>query len=247
MRRARQSVRNGVAGAVATLRCACFVHDGARPLVRADDVRAGMRAVSRRSRGGAGVAGRRHDQTRRRRNDDSCAKRSTRGELWAAQTPQFAMRRDLRARARAGAAERHRSDRRRRAARAIGIEVVVVPSVAGELQSDASPKTWCARKRFCASGWSTRRPKKKCCSSRSSRDDALGGSDSQRSWNRAAARIDAVERDLPARRRGARVRPHPNALRGFASRFEAFADGTATFTTRFSHYAGRDESASARA
>jgi translation elongation factor EF-G len=57
------------------------------------------------------------------------------------------------------------------------------------------------------------------------------------------ARIDGVERDLP---QGVAVRAFVSAerLRGFAARFEAFADGSATFTTRFSHYTGRDENAS---
>jgi elongation factor G-like protein len=54
------------------------------------------------------------------------------------------------------------------------------------------------------------------------------------------ATIDTIDRDLP---RGIAVRAFVTAddLRGFGERFDAFATGTATYTTRFSHYAGRGE------
>ncbi|HEY5258358.1 MAG TPA: 2-C-methyl-D-erythritol 4-phosphate cytidylyltransferase, partial [Candidatus Baltobacteraceae bacterium] len=53
-------------------------------------------------------------------------------------------------------------------------------------------------------------------------------------------RIDAVDRDLPT---AAAVRAYVGsaAMRGFGERFEAFAEGRATFTAHFSHYAGRGE------
>ena len=106
-----------------------LVHDGARPLVGASDVRAGMREV-RVGRGRAArSAGRRYDQGRRPAIAARRARRSIGGTLWAAQTPQFALAAELRA-----AHERARRDGDRgrptmpRCSSACGIEVVVVPS-----------------------------------------------------------------------------------------------------------------------
>jgi 2-C-methyl-D-erythritol 4-phosphate cytidylyltransferase len=73
---------------------AVLVHDGARPLVNADDVRAGMREV-RISRG-AVLATPVVDTIKIVDKESKLVQRTLdRSELWAAQTPQFAMRRDL--------------------------------------------------------------------------------------------------------------------------------------------------------
>lgn len=109
-------------------RCsAAFVHDGARPLVREGDVRAGMAEV--RAGRGALLAAPVVDtikvvdtvtQTVRETLD--------RSRLWAAQTPQFALRADLiRAHERAVADGIEATDDAAVLER-IGIEVVVVPA-----------------------------------------------------------------------------------------------------------------------
>jgi 2-C-methyl-D-erythritol 4-phosphate cytidylyltransferase len=73
---------------------AVLVHDGARPLVTSDDVRAGMREV--RARRASLLAAPVVDTIKRvelqSRRVDATLDRAT---LWAAQTPQFAMRGDL--------------------------------------------------------------------------------------------------------------------------------------------------------
>lgn len=109
-------------------RCdAAFVHDGARPLVREDDVRAGMAEV-RAGRGallGAPVV-----DTIKVVDTATRAVRQTldRTQLWAAQTPQFALRSDLlRAHERALADGIEATDDAALLER-IGIEVVVVAS-----------------------------------------------------------------------------------------------------------------------
>jgi 2-C-methyl-D-erythritol 4-phosphate cytidylyltransferase len=78
-------------------RCdAAFVHDGARPLVTAADVRAGMREVRA---GRASLLAERVVDTIKLVDRDSLIVGATldRGTLWAAQTPQFALAADLRA------------------------------------------------------------------------------------------------------------------------------------------------------
>lgn len=76
-------------------RCnAVLIHDGARPLVRGDDVRAGMAAISP---GRAAVlAAQMVDTIKEADARGTFVKRTLRRErLWAAQTPQFAMKEDL--------------------------------------------------------------------------------------------------------------------------------------------------------
>jgi 2-C-methyl-D-erythritol 4-phosphate cytidylyltransferase len=78
-------------------RCdAAFVHDGARPLVSAADVLAGMREVRA---GRASLLAQPIVDTVKLVDRDSLIVGATldRGTLWAAQTPQFAMTADLRA------------------------------------------------------------------------------------------------------------------------------------------------------
>src|SRR6185437_11123227 len=87
------SVYNGLE--VLSDRCeAVFVHDGARPLVHTGDVRAGMREV--RSKRGAVLAAPVVDTIKVVDAETKLVQRTLdRNELWAAQTPQFAMRADL--------------------------------------------------------------------------------------------------------------------------------------------------------
>lgn len=125
----QQSVRNALAAVPE--RCdAVFVHDGARPLINAVDVRAGMAAV--RPGIGAVLAAPIVDTIKVVPEGTRTVERTLdRRELWAAQTPQFAMLDDLR-RAHE-AAERDGVDATDDVAllERLGLEVVVVPA-AGE-------------------------------------------------------------------------------------------------------------------
>jgi len=70
------------------------VHDGARPLVQAGDVRAGMREV--RAGRGAVLGARVVDTIKIVDPATMLVERTlNREELWAAQTPQFALRQEL--------------------------------------------------------------------------------------------------------------------------------------------------------
>ena len=91
----RESVESALAAVPA--HCdAVFVHDGARPLVRANDVRAGMAATSPGQ--GALLAAPVVDTIKVVASDGRTVARTLqRSELWAAQTPQFGMLADLRA------------------------------------------------------------------------------------------------------------------------------------------------------
>jgi 2-C-methyl-D-erythritol 4-phosphate cytidylyltransferase len=90
--------RESTANALAAVpeRCAgVFVHDGARPLVTRDDVRAGMAAVAPGV--GALLAIPVVDTIKVvPRGSHTVSKTLERAELWAAQTPQFATTDDLR-------------------------------------------------------------------------------------------------------------------------------------------------------
>jgi 2-C-methyl-D-erythritol 4-phosphate cytidylyltransferase len=125
--RTRQgSVRNGVLAVSAACR-AVLVHDGARPLVRAQDVRAAMAEV--RERRGSLLAAPVVDTIKvvddARMNVTQTLDRAT---LWAAQTPQLALTADmLEAHERAAAHGVEATDDAALLER-IGVEVVVVPS-----------------------------------------------------------------------------------------------------------------------
>jgi 2-C-methyl-D-erythritol 4-phosphate cytidylyltransferase len=109
-------------------RCdAAFVHDGARPLVREDDVRAGMAEVRA---GRAALLAAPVVDTIKVVDAATRAVRETldRSQLWAAQTPQFALRSDLlRAHERALADGIDATDDAALLER-IGVEVAVVAS-----------------------------------------------------------------------------------------------------------------------
>jgi 2-C-methyl-D-erythritol 4-phosphate cytidylyltransferase len=91
----QQSVENALA-AVPSWCDAAFVHDGARPLVSADDVRVGMAATEPGV--GALLATPVIDTIKVVASDARTVARTLqRSELWAAQTPQFGTLADLRA------------------------------------------------------------------------------------------------------------------------------------------------------
>jgi len=90
----QQSVRNALAAVPAHCDGA-FVHDGARPLVSAEDVRAGMALVAPGI--GALLAAPVSDTIKVVAPDGAVSRTLDRSELWAAQTPQFGTLADLRA------------------------------------------------------------------------------------------------------------------------------------------------------
>lgn len=104
-----------------------LVHDGARPLVLADDVRAGMRAV--RS-GRAALLAVPIVDTVKRVDPDTFRVTETldRATLWAAQTPQFALLADLRAAHERATREGMDATDDAALLEASGVEVVVVPA-----------------------------------------------------------------------------------------------------------------------
>ncbi|GAC1348804.1 MAG: 2-C-methyl-D-erythritol 4-phosphate cytidylyltransferase [Vulcanimicrobiaceae bacterium] len=89
----RQSVRSALAHVPAHC-TAVFVHDGARPLVCAPDVRAGMALVAPGT--GALLAAPVIDTIKVVAGDGAVTQTLDRATLWAAQTPQFATLADLR-------------------------------------------------------------------------------------------------------------------------------------------------------
>lgn len=225
-------------------RCnAVFVHDGARPLVRAHDVRAGMNAVGRNR---ASVLAAPVVDTIKRVDAATMTVRETltRGELWAAQTPQFAMRNDLlRAHAQAQKNGVEATDDVALLEQ-LGSEVVVIPATTENFKV-TNPEDVLRAEALLRERLEHAPTEEEVLFVEVFADDALVEAIRQELESRGA-RIDGVERDLPA---GIAVRAFIPAerLRGFTGRFEAFADGTATFTTRFSHYAGRDENTSVQA
>ncbi|HEY2555077.1 MAG TPA: 2-C-methyl-D-erythritol 4-phosphate cytidylyltransferase [Candidatus Cybelea sp.] len=106
---------------------AAFIHDGARPLVTQADVRAGMRET-RRGRG-ALLAEPVVDTIKRVDPDTRIVDQTLeRGELWAAQTPQFGWAADLRAAHERARAEGTAVTDDAALLERIGVVVVVVPS-----------------------------------------------------------------------------------------------------------------------
>jgi 2-C-methyl-D-erythritol 4-phosphate cytidylyltransferase len=122
----QHSVRNALAALSPGLDAA-FVHDGARPLVRAAEVLAGMGAVAPGR--GALLAAPVVDTIKVvERGSRRVARTLERETLWAAQTPQFALLADLR---RAHAAAPHDGATDDAALlEAAGIEVIIVPASA---------------------------------------------------------------------------------------------------------------------
>jgi 2-C-methyl-D-erythritol 4-phosphate cytidylyltransferase len=217
----QESVRLGIA-ALGDRVEAVLVHDGARPLVRPQNVRAGMRDV--RPGRGAVLATPVVDTIKVvERTSMRVEQTLDRTTLWAAQTPQFAMLADLR---RAYETSEPATDDTALLER-IGVEVIVVPSRHANFKvtipEDVAPADMLLRERL---------------------ERALPESDSVlievfgapelvdticKEIEKRGGRIDAIERDLP---RGAVVRAYieANRLRDFETSFSPLADGSATLT-----------------
>jgi len=122
----QQSVYEGLR-AVSAQCDAVLVHDGARPLVDSDDVRAGMREV--RVGRAALLAAPLIDTIKKVDVETLCVLATLdRGTLWAAQTPQFARTAELRAAHEHARREEIEATDDATLLERIGVEVVIVPS-----------------------------------------------------------------------------------------------------------------------
>ncbi len=122
--------QGSVANALAAVPPFCegvFIHDGARPLIAVDDIRAGMAAIGPRV--GAVVATPVVDTIKVvRRGTHEVVRTLDRTELWAAQTPQFALTSDLRAAHAAAEAERFEATDDVALLERLGMKVVIIPA-----------------------------------------------------------------------------------------------------------------------
>jgi len=217
----QESVANGIAALSARVD-AVLVHDGARPLVRAQNVRAAMREV--RPGRGAVIAAPVVD-TIKVVDRATMRVRQTleRSDLWAAQTPQLATLADFRT---AFAGDIHATDDTALLEH-VGIEVVVVPSRHANfkvtLPEDVAPADVILRERL-QQGMPEHEALLVEVFASLEHVDAIC-----RAIEAHAGRVDAIERDLP---RGAVVRAYIDAARlhDFESSFVPLAEGSATIT-----------------
>jgi 2-C-methyl-D-erythritol 4-phosphate cytidylyltransferase len=211
-----------------------FIHDGARPLVRQADVRAGMRAV--RPGTAALLATRVIDTIKVANPDGKVVRTLERDTLWAAQTPQFATAHDLRA-AHAEAA-RHPNARATDDAALLelfGVDVVVVESPAENFKVTLPSDLERAEQLLAARTVPVEREDDvlliECQVPPTSVDAVV------RELEGRGARIDEIDRD----HRATIVHAYADAraLRGFGLELHALAGPDALFSSRFSHVGER--------
>jgi 2-C-methyl-D-erythritol 4-phosphate cytidylyltransferase len=227
-----------VRAALASLpeRCAgAFVHDGARPLVLARDVRSGMRVVRK---GTASLLASPVVDTIKvvDRERGSVLRTLDRSELWAAETPQFATTADLRRvhadAARSGVVATDDATLLERA----GLEVVVVPSSAENfkvtLPADRDRAETLLRERAAPAVAEEEILLVEAFVEAELALDVAHELESRR------GRVDAIVRDLPS---AVVVRAFVPAeeLHGFGERFATLAGQEAIFTTHHAHFAPR--------
>ncbi|GAC1653546.1 MAG: hypothetical protein NVS9B12_03600 [Vulcanimicrobiaceae bacterium] len=228
------SVRAGLDALPA--RCgAVLVHDGARPLLRANDVRNVMRVVRD---GTASLLAVPVVDTVKVADPAKLEVKRTldRQTLWAAQTPQCATMRDMRRAYIEGVrSDLHASDDAVLLERA-GVTVQIVPgspenfkvtvpedlSRAEHILRDRVPITADREEILLIEVFIDENLIESVCAE----IEVRGGT------------VDGIDRDLPA---GAAVRAYISSekLAGFGERFEAITSGQALFTTHFSHFAER--------
>ncbi len=217
----QESVRLGIA-ALGDRVDAVLVHDGARPLVRQQNVRAGMREV--RPGRGAVLATPVVDTIKVVDRATMRVERTLdRTTLWAAQTPQLAMLADFRRAYKTAEAATDDAVLLER----IGVEVVVVPSRHSNFKvtipEDVAPAELLLRERL----------ERAFPESEALLVEVFAGQELVDAIcaeiELRGGRIDAIERDLP---RGAVVRAYVDAdrLREFEASFAPLADGSATLT-----------------
>ncbi|MHB1551506.1 MAG: 2-C-methyl-D-erythritol 4-phosphate cytidylyltransferase [Vulcanimicrobiaceae bacterium] len=228
------SVRNGL-HALSPECEAVLVHDGARPLVRAADVRDAM-AVVREGR--AALLGVPVVDTIKvvDRSKRTVMRTLDREDLWAAQTPQLATVRDMRrAHLEATRSPLHATDDATLLER-IGVDVEIVPGSPDNFKvtvfEDVGRAEYALRDRLQHAPGEEEVLIVEMFVDAALVDAACG---------EIAARggtIDGIERDLPG---GAAIRAYMTSRQypGFVDRFESVAGGTSAVTARFSHYAAR--------
>jgi 2-C-methyl-D-erythritol 4-phosphate cytidylyltransferase len=228
------SAANGIAALPA--HCAgIFVHDGARPFVRATDVRAGMRAV--RPGVAALLAAPVVDTIKIVDDRLKVTRTLDRATLWSAQTPQFATARDMRD-AHANAV-RHDWPRATDDAALLernGNDVIVVEAPVANIKvthpgdilraesiaNERDPVVVAEEDVFLI----------ECFVDPHAVDAVLAELESR------SARVDGVDRDLPT---AVAIRAYAgsDSLRGFGRRLYALAGEDALFTTHLSHVVAR--------
>jgi 2-C-methyl-D-erythritol 4-phosphate cytidylyltransferase len=214
---------------------AVLVHDGARPLVRATDVRAGMRPV--RPGTASLLATPVIDTVKVADADGKVTRTLDRATLWAAQTPQFATARDLR-RAHADALRLGHSAFTDDAAllERAGFDVVIVEGAPENfkvtLPADLTRAEALLRERGEDGVAEEEILVVECFVDARAVDHVLLELEAR------DARVDEIDRDLPS---ATVIRAYATraALRGFGSRLHALAGEDALFTTHLSHHAPR--------
>jgi 2-C-methyl-D-erythritol 4-phosphate cytidylyltransferase len=215
-----------------------LIHDGARPLVRPVEVRAGMRAV--RPGVAALLAAPVVDTIKVTDADGKVVRTLDRASLWAAQTPQFATARELR-RAHADAVRNpwpRATDDAALLERA-GLDVMVVEASPDNfkvtLPNDLMRADALLAERETPAVDEEEVLLVECFVAARAVDDVLGELEAR------DARVDGVERDLPA---AVAIRAYASreALRGFGVRLHALAGEDALFTTHLSHVVPRGTS-----
>jgi 2-C-methyl-D-erythritol 4-phosphate cytidylyltransferase len=228
----QDSVRLGVAALPA--HCAgILVHDGARPLVRAHEIRAGMRAV--RPGNASLLAAPVIDTIKIVDADRRVTRTLDRSTLWAAQTPQFAAARDLR-RVHGEAARFGWPPATDDAAllERGGVAVTVVEASADNfkvtLPGDLARAEAILRERGPLPLDAAEIFIVECFIPAGAVDNVL------RELESRGARVDAIDRDLPS---AVAIRAYVGReeLRGFGRRLHALAGEDALFTTHLSHLA----------
>lgn len=212
-----------------------FVHDGARPMIRRSDVRAGMRVV--RYGVAALLATPAVDTMKVAGEDGRVTRTLERATLWAAQTPQFATARDFR-RTHADAV-RHNLPRVTDDAALLeraGHDVLIVEGSPDNFKvttpDDLRRAEAVLREREAAPVDEEEVLLVECFVAPAAVDAVLSELEGR------DARIDGVERDLPD---AVAIRAYANAqaLYGFGRRLHALAGDDSVFTTHLSHVAPR--------
>lgn len=212
-----------------------LIHDGARPLVRHAEIRAGMRAVSEGV--AALLAAPVIDTIKVADAHGKVVRTLERDMLWAAQTPQFATAREMR-RAHADAV-RHDWPRATDDAALLeraGLDVMVVASPAENFKVTLPADLERAELLLAARELPVEDEEEvlllECYVPPYAVDAVLAELDTR------TARVDGIDRDLPEAV-AIRAYASPDALRGFGFRLHALAGERAAFTTRLSHVGPR--------